>query len=150
MRIQHTAYENNKQAALEGLELYYAEVLGEIGQAMPDAPIAYPKDNGQVSLESLRNDGTAGRLLATYDELTNSIRIDLLFVEKAFRGQNIGCKLIEYLEQDARSRSVQMMFVDTTLASAPKFYRKQGFEVIGQIENYPMSGDTYILMMKRL
>ena len=64
MLIRHTTYEENRQAALGGLERYYAEALGDVGQAMPDAPIAYQKTNGQVSLEARSDDGTAGRLLA--------------------------------------------------------------------------------------
>ncbi|MFH5775785.1 GNAT family N-acetyltransferase [Paracoccus broussonetiae] len=150
MQILHTSYEANKEAALEGLEHYYAEALEVAGETAPEFPTAYQEVNGQVSLEAHNSGSTVGRLLATYDDLTNSIRIDFLFVEKWQRGQNIGGLLIKHLEQDARSKSVQMMFVDTTLASAPDFYRKQGFEVIGQIENYPVLGDTYILMMKRL
>lgn len=150
MQILHTAYEQNKRASLEGLEQYYSEVLGADDDTVRVAANPYDATGGAISLEAQNEQGSVGRLLAKYDDLTNSIRIETLFVENDQRGKNIGGLLVQHLEDDARANEVQMLFVDTTLASAPGFYRKQGFDVIGEIENYPVKGDTYILMMKRI
>lgn len=149
MQILHTSYVHNKRASLDGLERYYAEVLPQGGNA-PEVGNPYSSTGGKISLEAQSDQITIGRLLAVYDEMTNSIRIETLFVENGQRGKNVGAFLIKYLEDDARSKGVQIIFVDTTVASAPEFYRKQGFTVIGEIANYPVHEDTYILMMKRV
>ncbi|GEM_PF-3701577 len=112
MKILHISYAHNKRASLDGLERYYSEVLPESNR-VPEMENPYSSTGGRISLEALHDQITFGRLLAIYDELTNSIRIETLFVEHRQRGKNISGLLVKDLEDNARSKTVQIMFVDT-------------------------------------
>lgn len=110
----------------------------------------YAATDNKISLIAVYGERVFGRLCGYYDPLTNSARIEMLFVDPAQRGRSIGGKLVASFEQSARAHGVQMVFVDTNNSSAPRFYEKQGFTVIGSIADYPLAGETYILMRKRL
>jgi ribosomal protein S18 acetylase RimI-like enzyme len=43
-----------------------------------------------------------------------------------------------------------MSFVETTTNSAPEFYEKLGYSLIGTIADYPIANETFYLYKKRL
>ncbi|HEK0787454.1 TPA: GNAT family N-acetyltransferase [Proteus mirabilis] len=81
----------------------------------------------------------------TGDILGNWLRIRYLWVDKANRGQNIGTELLQAMENTAKEKGAKYAEVDTFSFQALPFYQKQGFEIFGTLENYPISDKKYYL-----
>ena len=77
------------------------------------------------------------------------LRIELLVVPEAMRGQGIGRNLLETAEEAARQRSCVGIWLDTFSFQARGFYEKTGYCLSGQIKDHPIGGARYI-MAKRL
>ncbi|WP_219410068.1 GNAT family N-acetyltransferase [Proteus terrae] len=84
----------------------------------------------------------------TGDILGNWLRIRYLWVDKAYRGQNIGTELLQTMENTAKEKGAKYAEVDTFSFQALPFYQKQGFEIFGTLENYPISDKKYYLRKK--
>ncbi|WP_314584076.1 GNAT family N-acetyltransferase [Paenibacillus terrigena] len=65
----------------------------------------------------------------------NWMEIQYLFVDAAYRGAGYGKKLLAEAEKLAREKQCEFMKLDTLSFQALDFYKKQGFEVYGVIEN---------------
>lgn len=149
MKILKSSYAETRQRTLDNLDAYYREVL-QIPEDPTPTPNPYEDQNNEISFEAHSDEGLIGGLVGEYDPMTNSVRIELLHVDAKSRGMNVGARLIEAFETDARAKGVQMSFVDTTSSSAPKFYEKQGYQRIGEVSDYPVEGETYLLYRKSL
>ncbi|WP_109393282.1 GNAT family N-acetyltransferase [Proteus terrae] len=84
----------------------------------------------------------------TGDILGNWLRIRYLWVDKAYRGQNIGTELLQTMENTAKEKGAKYAEVDTFSFQALPFYQKQGFVIFGTLENYPISDKKYYLRKK--
>lgn len=84
----------------------------------------------------------------TGDILGNWLRIRYLWVDKAYRGQNIGTELLQTMELAAKEKGAKYAEVDTFSFQALPFYQKQGFVIFGTLENYPISDNKYYLRKK--
>lgn len=84
----------------------------------------------------------------TGDILGNWLRIRYLWVNKVFRGQNIGTELLQAMEKTAKEKGAKYAEVDTFSFQALPFYQKQGFEIFGTLENYPVNDKKYYLRKK--
>lgn len=56
------------------------------------------------------------------------IYIDDIWVQPAYRGQGLGCKLLNKLEQCYKGKGYNNMNLVTSSFQAPEFYKKCGFE----------------------
>lgn len=65
----------------------------------------------------------------------NWLEIHYLFVEEEFRSLGYGKKLMSEAENIARAKECEFVKVDTLSFQALDFYKKEGFEVFGVIEN---------------
>lgn len=81
----------------------------------------------------------------TGDILRNWLRIRYLWVNKAYRGKDIGTELLQAMELAAKEKGAKYAEVDTFSFQALPFYQKQGFEIFGMLENYPISDKKYHL-----
>ena len=63
--------------------------------------------------------------------------IKYLFVNESFRGKGIGSKIVAAAEEEAKRRGCKYVFVDTFSFQAPDFYKKQGYQEVFTLENYP-------------
>lgn len=88
--------------------------------------------------------GMSGRTWAYW------LHVDLLWVEARHRGLGLGSRLLAEAESLARDgRACTRSRLETWGFQAPDFYRKQGYEVVGEVEDYPPGVSEFILV-KRL
>ncbi|MFI7233673.1 GNAT family N-acetyltransferase [Streptomyces cyaneofuscatus] len=78
------------------------------------------------------------------------LHVDLLWVDARHRGSGLGSQLLAEAERVARTeRACTRSRLETWDFQAPDFYRKQGYEEIGRVEDYP-PGVTEFILVKRL
>ncbi|NDL64660.1 GNAT family N-acetyltransferase [Acerihabitans arboris] len=75
----------------------------------------------------------------------NWLRIDLLWVSAALRGQGIGTRLMRAAESEAIARGCIFAQVDTTSFQARPFYEKLGYVCRMTLDNYPRVHQRYYL-----
>lgn len=75
--------------------------------------------------------------------------IELLVVPEQARGQRMGSQLLDMAEDLARERGCVGVWLDTFDFQAPEFYRKQGYEQFGELDDYP-PGHQRLFFKKRL
>ncbi|WP_192561582.1 GNAT family N-acetyltransferase [Pseudomonas gozinkensis] len=75
--------------------------------------------------------------------------IELLAVPEEGRGQGIGSKLMNMVEEFAREKDCVGIWLDTFDFQAPGFYKKLGYTECGEILDYPL-GHKRHFFQKRL
>ncbi len=73
-----------------------------------------------------------------------------LYVEEAFRGRDIGAELLRRLERRAFSLGIGNIWTWTAGYEAPGFYKKQGYEVFVEMDNWYTSGHSRVGLRKAL
>ncbi len=73
-----------------------------------------------------------------------------LFVEKTYRHQGVGAALLNRLETRVAALGIQHIWTMTAGYEAPGFYRKQGYRVIFEHENWYANGHSQVGLQKRL
>ena len=73
--------------------------------------------------------------------------IDYLWVEPSHRGSGLGARLLALAQDEARARQCVGVFLYTYSFQALDFYRKQGFSVMGALDNCP-AGHQRIYLSK--
>jgi len=73
-----------------------------------------------------------------------------LFVEKSFRSQGLGTKLLHALEKEIKPIGVKNMWTWTGGYEAPKFYQKQGYEIFAEMEFWYSDGSSRVGLIKKL
>ncbi|QIQ04433.1 GNAT family N-acetyltransferase [Streptomyces liangshanensis] len=85
--------------------------------------------------------GLVGRTWARW------LHVDLLWVDPGHRGAALGSRLLGEAERVAREeRDCARARLETWDFQAPGFYRKQGYEVVGEVTDYPPGVTEYILV----
>ena len=74
--------------------------------------------------------------------------IEVVWVAESRRGTNLGRRLMEAAEAEARERGCVAAQVDTLSFQAPGFYRKLGFEPIARIADFPPGHERYYLLKR--
>lgn len=75
--------------------------------------------------------------------------IELMWVKDELRGQGYGRRLMTIAEDEARKRGVKNAYLDTFSFQAPTFYKKLGYKVFGELQNFP-PGHTRYFLQKQL
>jgi len=118
----------------EGIIAFNAHILGERDKKFS---IFLKNDSGIVF----------GGIQAFLD--SESVYIDTLWVEERLQKKGYGTKLLEAVEREAIKNGCKYLTVDSWDFQAVKFYLKNGYERIGEVENYWL-GHTKITLRKKI
>lgn len=85
--------------------------------------------------------GLAGRVWGRW------LHVDLLWIDDAHRSAGLGTRLLDEAEERARAdHGCLNSRLETWDFQAPDFYRKRGYEVVGEVPDYPPGVTEYILV----
>jgi ribosomal protein S18 acetylase RimI-like enzyme len=120
--IDHDPSQADNALLREGLVSFYEKIIGE------------PRDREYSVF--LKNDAgkIVGGLLAHFD--IESVYIETFWVDEKFRNQGFGTKLLDAAEQEAIKNGCVFSTLDTFDFQAEAFYKKCGYERMGEIKNY--------------
>ena len=68
-----------------------------------------------------------------------------LWLEEAWRGQDIGTQVLRSIEAQAAERGCTQLHLTTYDFQAIAFYQKLGYEIAGTLENFPTPYTHYFL-----
>lgn len=74
--------------------------------------------------------------------------IDWLWCHESIREQGVGRQLVTKIEDHAREVNITQVMLQTTDFQALGFYKKCGYEVYAQLNNFPVGYITYYLQKK--
>jgi GNAT superfamily N-acetyltransferase len=118
----------------EGIIAFNENIVGERDKAFS---IFLKNDSGKVF----------GGIQAFLD--TESVYIDVLWVEGNLQKQGYGTKLLDAAEGEAIKNGCIFSLVDTWDFQSEEFYLKNGYERIGEVKNY-WHGHSKIFLRKNL
>lgn len=73
----------------------------------------------------------------------NWLFVKYLWVSEQLRGQRVGSRMLRQAEDVARERGCKYAFLDTFSFQAPEFYRKQGYQEVFALEEFPRTGKRH-------
>ena len=76
----------------------------------------------------------------------NYCLIELLWLSTEIRRRGIGSQLIQQVEAYARDKGFEYIRTETVSFQAKPFYEKMGYEVYGELTDYPKGHTTYCLV----
>lgn len=76
------------------------------------------------------------------------VYIEILWVDKRYRGQDIGSKLLAHIEHEAKESGAHLSHLETMDFQAKDFYVKQGYECFGVLDDCPEGHERYYLKKK--
>jgi GNAT superfamily N-acetyltransferase len=79
----------------------------------------------------------------------NWLYVDTLWVSDELRGRGYGARLLAAIEQEAVTNNCTSVYLDTFSFQAPEFYKKLGYEVFGELNDFP-AGHSRIFLRKSL
>lgn len=103
------------------------------------------EDNGQnlcYVLQSPDQEIVGGVIGATY---WNWLYIDLMWIKEEHRRCGYGRRLLTVAEDEARKRGAKHAYLDTFSFQAPDFYKKHGYQVFGELPDFPAGHQRYFL-----
>ena len=84
------------------------------------------------------------------EKYNNWCQLTDLFVEKEYRGQGLGSKVLKKLEEKLISLGIHKIWTWTAGYEAPEFYKKQCYEEFCELEKYYLTGHSRIGLRKNL
>jgi N-acetylglutamate synthase-like GNAT family acetyltransferase len=73
-----------------------------------------------------------------------------LFIEQPYREQGVGATVLAKLEKKAAALGVRNMWRWTAAYEAPEFYKRQGYEILAELENWYPSGHSQVGLHKAM
>lgn len=75
--------------------------------------------------------------------------VDTLWISERLRGNDYGTRLMDLIEETAVRNGCTQAYLNTFSFQAPEFYKKRGYTVFGELEDFP-DGHSRIFLRKRL
>lgn len=72
--------------------------------------------------------------------------VNLMWIREDLRGQGYGNQLLAQAEEKARERGATKAYLDTFSFQAPEFYKKNGYEIFGELKEFPTGHQRYYLV----
>ncbi len=73
------------------------------------------------------------------------LHLDLLWVKEELRGHGYGNNLLKQNEDEARKRGARYVYLDTFSFQAPDFYKKHGYQMFGELQDFPPGHQRHYL-----
>ncbi|WP_230529968.1 GNAT family N-acetyltransferase [Microvirga roseola] len=125
------------RVVLEGIRTFNQTVLLSSQPAGQDLAIAIRDPECQAPVGGLLG-RTAGGWRA----------IELVFVPETLRGSGLATRLIAMAEDEARRRGCHAAWLDTLNPKALGLYQRLGYEVFGELKDYPVGSSRFFLQKK--
>ncbi|GAB2523826.1 GNAT family N-acetyltransferase [Microbulbifer agarilyticus] len=74
--------------------------------------------------------------------------IDTLWVSSSVRGKGLGAKLLSAIESEARESGCRFSYLNTFSFSAAEFYKKYGYRVYAELDDFPERHSVLCLKKK--
>ena len=103
------------------------------------------QDNNQnlcFALQSTDGKIVGGIIGATYWDW---FYINLMWISKDYRSKGFGHQLLLQSEEEAKKRGAKFAHLDTFSFQAPEFYKKYGYQVFGELDQFPDGHTRYFL-----
>lgn len=71
--------------------------------------------------------------------------INLLFIKDELRGHSYGHRLLTLAEDEARQQGAKNVYLDTFSFQALDFYERHGYQVFGELKDFPPGHQRYYL-----
>lgn len=71
--------------------------------------------------------------------------VSALWVSEQIRGSGYGTRLMDFIEQEAIKNGCTNAYLDTFSFQAPEFYQKLGYEVFGELPDFPVGYSRFFL-----
>ena len=71
--------------------------------------------------------------------------LDLMWIKDELRGRGYGHRLLTRAEEEARQRGAKNVYLDTFSFQAPEFYRQHGYQIFGELDDFPPGHQRYFL-----
>jgi GNAT superfamily N-acetyltransferase len=68
-----------------------------------------------------------------------------MWIKEEFRGHGYGQRLLELAEEKARELGARNAYLDTFSFQALDFYKKFGYQVFGELNDFPVGHQRYYL-----
>ena len=75
--------------------------------------------------------------------------VNALWVDESLRGRGFGQELMQRIETEAARNGAKNAFLNTMSFQAPEFYKKLGYRVFAELEDFP-GEHSRIFLRKRL
>jgi GNAT superfamily N-acetyltransferase len=129
----HNPTDEDKKTIREGIVGFNFETLGEMAKSFA----VYLKDD---------KNNIQGGILAWLH--TESVYIDVIWLEKNLRNKDFGTKLLLASEIEAIKHGCYYSTVDTYSFQAKEFYLKNGYALLGEVKNYLFQHSKIFLRKK--
>jgi ribosomal-protein-alanine N-acetyltransferase len=91
-----------------------------------------------------------GFILLAPHGLAGSPYIACIAVSPEAQGHSVGSQLMQFTEQHFRDRAHLFLLVSSFNPRAQRFYRRHGYESIGELKDYIVAGHSELIFHKRL
>jgi len=128
--------DHEQKALWDGIEDFTQAIVGDTGRF--ELSYLLRDDQGNVK----------GGIQGNYDNF-GWLWIDSLWVCKTMRGLGHGIDLLKTIEGEAIKNGIKNSHLTSFSHQAANFYVKQGYEVFGELEDYP-AGHSRCWLKKKL
>jgi ribosomal protein S18 acetylase RimI-like enzyme len=95
-------------------------------------------------------DAPAGFILVAPYGLAGSPYIASIAVAAEARGQGVGSRLLRFAEEHFAGRQHLFLLVSSFNYRAEELYRRHGYELVGELKDYVVKGQSELILHKRL